>query len=275
MPEGERHIVLVGCGNIGSAILKIWHDRLDNTSFHVLDPSPKEEITGRSNTNWHTTPESLFTACKTPDILILAVKPQIMKNVCAGLASHLTEDTLILSIAAGQKLSNFESFFSNKQPVIRAMTNTPAAIGKGATVAVANTNVSDTQKALATDIMATLGLIEWVKDENLLDAVTALSGSGPAYVFLLIEALAAAGKELGLSNDLSEKLARETVIGAAALAENQPHIPPSTLRQNVTSPGGTTEAALNILMADNSFHFLLEKALKAAKNRSQQLSKQD
>jgi len=202
---------------------------------------------------------------------MLATKPQIMDNICAGLKDHLHKDTLILSIAAGKSIAYFEGYFGNDHPIIRTMPNTPAAIGKGITVACPNAAVSAAQKKNAETLLKAGGLVDWLEDENLLNAVTALSGSGPAYIFHLIETLAKTGEQIGLSRDLAEKLARQTVIGSAALAEDDEGTPASQLRKNVTSPGGTTQAALEILM-DGRLEEIYKEALNAAKTRGEELS---
>ena len=186
--------------------------------------------------------------------------------------NNTSKDALILSIAAGQSLAALESFFAAGQPVVRSMPNTPAAIGKGVSAAITNRHVSDKQKAMASRLLEASGTVSWIADESLMDAITALSGSGPAYVFYLIEALAKAGETIGLDPQLSMSLARQTVIGSAALAEDSCDIPAEILRKNVTSPGGTTEAALKILM-DGEFQALLNEALKAAKDRGIELGK--
>lgn len=205
------------------------------------------------------------------DICVLATKPQIMDKICPALQEKLSDGTPVLSIAAGKSIGYFENFFGAQHPIIRAMPNTPAAIGKGITVAVPNPLVSELQVAQAHALLMAGGDVEWLDDENLMDAVTALSGSGPAYIFYLIETLEKTGQKLGLSPNMSAKLARQTVIGSAALAESDADTPASTLRENVTSPGGTTAAALNVLM-DGRLEKIYEEALTAARNRGQELN---
>lgn len=206
------------------------------------------------------------------DICILAVKPQVMKDVCAVLKPLITPNCLILSVAAGQNIGNFESYFGEQQPIIRIMPNTPAAIGKGMSVAVANAHPTNEQKDLSTKLLECSGKVEWVEDETLMDAVTAVSGSGPAYIFYLIEALTKAGENAGLDADMAMTLARQTVIGSAALAEQDADTPASTLRENVTSPNGTTQAALDVLM-DGRLQEIYNEALIAARERGKELSK--
>ncbi len=263
-------ITLAGCGKMGSALLEGWLNAFPTYEFGALEPGALPDSLSKKITH-AASADDLSEFIKKSDIIVMAVKPQIMEDVCAQLKPHINSGALILSIAAGQSLSRFAYYLSVNQPVIRAMPNTPAAIGKGMSVAVANTNVTPQQKQTAHELLARTGLIEWVQDEALLDAVTAVSGSGPAYVFHLIEALSAAGTEAGLSSQLSETLARQTIIGAAALAEAEPNTTAETLRQNVTSPGGTTAAALEILM-NGDLQKIMNAAIIAAKTRSQDLS---
>ena len=178
---------------------------------------------------------------------------------------------MILSVAAGKTIHYFEDQLNIKQPIIRAMPNTPAAIGKGITVCTANKLVSDDQKNICTTLLETVSVVEWIDDESLMDAVTALSGSGPAYVFYMVEAMAAAGESIGLSEELSKKLARHTVSGAGALLEASDE-EVSQLRINVTSPGGTTAAALDVLMSDEGIAKIMRRAMQDAKARSKELA---
>lgn len=205
------------------------------------------------------------------DIVTLAVKPQIMTTVCHGLKEILPDGFPVLSIAAGKSTTYFQEQFSKDTPIIRAMPNTPAAIGKGITALYATDTVTDEQKAMAEELMGAAGQTLWLEDEDQMDAVTAVSGSGPAYVFYLIEAMALAGEKAGLDKEHAKQLARQTVIGAAALAEKEKGLPATILRENVTSPGGTTEAALEVLM-DGQFQDLMDKAIAAATARGKELS---
>ncbi|PCJ99891.1 MAG: pyrroline-5-carboxylate reductase [Zetaproteobacteria bacterium] len=259
---------LIGCGKMGSAMMESW---LNNNLVHhvnVIDPSPlPEHLSNDPRVHYYASYQSGISA---PDILVLAVKPQILKEASQQIAQDISADTVLLSIAAGQSLATLEEIFGAEQPIIRTMPNTPAAIGKGISVSVANGYVTATQKIIAEILLSASGIHKWIDDEHLMDAVTALSGSGPAYIFHFIEALAHAGERLGLDGDLSIALARQTVIGSAALAEHNPDTSAATLRENVTSPGGTTQSALNILM-DGRFQDLLNEALNAAKKRSQEL----
>ncbi len=207
---------------------------------------------------------------KSAAIVIFAVKPQVMGAVVPHYASLAGADTVFLSIAAGCTIKLFESHLGAR-PVVRSMPNTPAAIGLGMTVACANGHVSEAQKAQCQMLLEAVGEVAWVSDEAEMDPITAVSGSGPAYVFLLIESLAAAGVEEGLAPDLAMRLARATVRGAGELASRSQDAP-SQLRVNVTSPGGTTAAALDVLMAEEGLGHLLQRAVAAATRRSKELA---
>lgn len=260
-------LTLVGCGKMGGAMLHGWIAAAPDEKFYVVEPNGLPPGLDHPNiTLTQTVPGD-------SDIIVLAVKPQIMAELCATL--NPTPGALILSIAAGQSLENFASYFGPDQPVIRAMPNTPAAIGRGITVMVANKNVTQDQKQKASKYLSAVGAVEWIEDESLMDAVTALSGSGPAYIFHMVEALTEAGTANGLPPDLSARLARATLTGSAALLDSNPNTAPATLRQNVTSPGGTTEAGLEILMAqDTGLSHLMKKTITAATTRSKTLRTQ-
>jgi pyrroline-5-carboxylate reductase len=263
-------VTLIGCGKMGSAMLRGWLAAGLTETIYVLEPSglPDEF---KDDTRVHLLPSAVSLA--KPDIVVLAVKPQIMNEVCQSIKNGITASTLILSIAAGQKIAGFEKQFGTGQPIIRCMPNTPASIGQGITVAVANPRVSVNQRQVAEILLRSIGMVEWIDDERHMDAVTALSGSGPAYVFYLIEILAKAGAASGLEPDFAMRLARQTVIGSAALAAAESDVPAATLRKNVTSPGGTTEAALKTLMDQDALQNLFGLALKRATDRSVELSK--
>lgn len=272
MIENPRYkIALAGCGKMGAAMATAWLnagmvDRLD-----ILDPSPLPPSIAVHKAVTAYTDESAFHANADHwDVLVIAVKPQILAALCKNL-SPLPARTPVLSIAAGQSLLNFADLFGAHHPVIRAMPNTPAAIGHGMTVAVPAPSVTKDQKTMADALLSAFGKTAWIDDEGLMDAVTALSGSGPAYVFYLIEAMAKAGVAAGLPEDIAMSLARQTVIGAAALAESDPSTPADILRANVTSPNGTTAAALDVLM-DGKFQDILTRAIARAAERSRELS---
>lgn len=245
---------------MGSALYGGWKDNPDY-AISILDPS---------EAGAYKSPDEI--ANKSFDIIVLAVKPQIMDEACQSLRSAKIISSLYVSIAAGKSLKFFEDIFGADVAVIRTMPNTPAMIGQGITIGIANKNITTDQKVITENLLKVSGTFEWISDETLMDAVTALSGSGPAYIFLLIEELAKAGIAAGLPKDLAVKLARQTVIGSAALAAHQSDVPASTLRKNVTSPGGTTEEALKILMAENGLGDLMNHAVQAALKRSRELS---
>ena len=273
--QPDLSIALIGCGKMGSALLRGWLASGQIKHVYVLDPGglPEEfEDEAPARVTFYDKPEMFAGARPPASVFVIAVKPQIMDEVCHAIKKSVPADALVLSIAAGQTIAKFENYFGASQPVIRSMPNTPAAIAKGVTVGCPNAHVTSAQKTLADNLLKAVGHVEWIADEGLLDAVTAVSGSGPAYIFLLIEAMAAAGVKAGLKADFAMKLARQTVIGSAALADAD-LLPAETLRKNVTSPGGTTAAALDILMAPSGMQDLFDKAIAAATARSKELSR--
>ncbi|MDH5722363.1 MAG: pyrroline-5-carboxylate reductase [Alphaproteobacteria bacterium] len=268
-PQKAR-ITLVGCGKMGGALLRGWVDSHMIESAIVIDPHQASDLFSDNKAiEFLNTPPKSYD--KGSDLLIIAVKPQILHESGKEIAKTLPISVPILSIAAGQNLTSLGNIFGSSRPIIRTMPNTPASIGKGMSVCVSNANTSSAQKQLAQMLLETSGKVEWIEEESLMDAVTALSGSGPAYVFYLIEMLEKSGIELGLPPEMARILSRQTVIGSAALAEHDPDIPASVLRENVTSPGGTTEAALRVLM-DGRAQNILTEALIAAKQRSKDLN---
>ncbi len=270
--QNKYVITLVGCGRMGGAMLRGWLNSDIDAHYVVVEPNGEPEfIKSEERVTFADSAQGIAQSAAQSDICILAVKPQVMKAICEVLAPLISKECLILSIAAGQTIANFENYFGSDQPIIRVMPNTPAAIGKGMSVAVANPHASDEQKALTTQILECSGKAEWIDDEDLMNAVTAVSGSGPAYIFYLIEALAKAGENAGLDQNTAMTLARPTVVGSAALAENDADTPASTLRENVTSPNGTTQAALDVLM-DGRMQEIFNEALLAAKKRGEELA---
>ncbi len=254
---------------MGEAMLRSWFNLNLVSHIRIIDPNPiSDDLINTPEVSYQSSYDN--TPIST-EFLILAVKPQILKEACTGLMQNVTQDCTIISIAAGQTLENLENLFSSTTPIVRVMPNTPASIGKGVSVAIANADVQEDKKTAITKLLEACGQCHWLENEDLMDSVTALSGSGPAYVFYLIEALAESGKELGLSKEMAMSLARQTVIGSAALAEHTPNTPAATLRENVTSPGGTTQAALEKMM-DGRFQTLINEALIAAKNRAKELN---
>ena len=259
--------VLAGAGKMGGAMLRGWLARgLDPHRLVVVEPSPSPEISALSARGVKLNPHDGGTA----DTLVIAVKPQTFREAAARLKPFAGEGTLVLSIMAGTTIAALQAVVGGA--VVRAMPNTPAAIGRGITVAVAAGNVSAAQRQAADALLKATGAVEWVDDESLMDAVTAVSGSGPAYVFLLAEELARAGVAAGLPEQLAVRLARETVAGAGELLHGS-ELSAATLRQNVTSPGGTTAAALDVLMGHEGLQRLMIRAVAAATARSKELAK--
>ena len=260
-------IVLAGAGKMGGAMLTGWLARgLDPRHVVVIDPMPSPDISALTAKGVRLNQSETAAA----DALIVAVKPQMFREAGDALKRWVAPSTLVVSIMAGTTIAALQEVCGGA--VVRAMPNTPAAIGRGITVAVPDVNVSAAQRATADALLRATGAVEWVDDEALMDAVTAVSGSGPAYVFLLAEELARAGVAAGLPEVLAVRLARDTVSGAGELL-NRSDLPAATLRQNVTSPGGTTAAALSVLMGEDGFAPLLTRAVAAATARSKELAK--
>ena len=262
-------LVLVGAGKMGGAMLDGWlRLGLDPKQVVVLDPQPTNEVAGLAARGLRLNPG--METVRDAAVIVLAVKPQAASDAVPALASLVGSQTVVVSIMAGRTLAFLEKALPDAA-IVRAMPNTPAAIGRGITVAVGNGRVSQAARDLAQALLAATGEVEWVEDEALMDAVTAVSGSGPAYVFLLAEALAQAGAAAGLPTELAERLARATVAGSGELLHRS-LLPPATLRANVTSPGGTTAAALDVLMAKDGLDPLMIRAIAAATNRSRDLA---
>jgi pyrroline-5-carboxylate reductase len=266
----KNPLALVGAGKMGSALMAGWLDQgLDPDAALVFDPAPPPEasaLLSRAGVAVAEHPRQGQTAAA----IVIAVKPQIIADVLPDLRPLLGPDTVCLSIAAGPTLANLEAGLG-PAAIVRSMPNTPAQVGRGITAAVANPRVQPAQKALVTELLEAVGEVVWVDDEAHIDAVTAVSGSGPAYVFLLAECLAEAGIDAGLPPEVADQLARATVVGAGELLRCS-DLPHHQLRENVTSPGGTTAAALEILMSEEGLGLLMTRAVAAAKKRSQDLS---
>ena len=262
-------ILLAGAGKMGGAMLTAWLAQgLDPKSVAVIEPHPSGDIGALATRGIRLNPAPQ--AIGDVATLVVAVKPQMFREAGAMLKSVVAPSTLVVSIMAGTPIAVLEEVCGGS--VVRAMPNTPAAIGRGITVAVAANNVSAAQRAIADALLRATGSVEWVDDESLMDAVTAVSGSGPAYIFLLAEELARAGIEAGLPAELATRLARETVAGSGELLHRSA-LSSATLRQNVTSPGGTTAAALDVLMGDGGMQQLMIRAVAAATRRSKELAK--
>lgn len=262
-------VVLAGAGKMGGALLTGWLAQgLDGGDVVVIEPHPTDDIAALSARGVRLNASASDVGAVST--LVVAVKPQMFAEAAAVLRGYVGPSTLVVSIMAGKPIAALSEQLGGH--VVRAMPNTPAAIGRGITVAVAAGNVTPAQRSIADALLRATGGVEWVDDEALIDAVTAVSGSGPAYVFLLAEELARAGVEAGLPEALAMTLARATVAGSGELLHRS-DLDAATLRKNVTSPGGTTAAALEVLMADDGFRPLLTRAVAAATKRSKELAK--
>lgn len=264
-------LVLVGAGKMGGAMLEGWlKGGAEASRIVALDPAPPPEVKAvieAAGVRLNPDVASINDA----EVVIIAVKPQLMEDVLPGVVSLKGSKPLILSVAAGKTIASFERHFGADAAVIRTIPNTPAAVGRGITAMAANPHVSPAQLSLARSLLEAVGDVVTVENEAMIDAVTAVSGSGPAYVFYLTECLAAAGEKVGLPKDLAMQLARATVAGAGELMR-QSGTEAATLRQNVTSPKGTTYAALQVLMAEDGMQPLFDKAIDAATKRSRELA---
>ncbi|MGC2857265.1 pyrroline-5-carboxylate reductase [Novispirillum sp. DQ9] len=262
-------ILLVGCGKMGGAMLGGWLDQgTDPASILVVDPHAGGLPPGvRAVASWDDLPAGLGA-----EVVVLAVKPQVMADVVAPYAALAKPGTVFLSIAAGKTIAFFRGLLGEHAAIVRAMPNTPSAVGRGMTVLCAGPGVGAAQRAACATLVDGIGRVAWIEDEAQMDAVTAVSGSGPAYVFHMVEALAEAGAAAGLPADLAMLLARQTVAGAGELLHQAPE-EAAELRRNVTSPGGTTAAALEVLMnPDDGLPPLMRRAIDAAARRSRELA---
>lgn len=271
----DGKLVLVGAGKMGGAMLEGWlAGGLAPSDVVVQDPAPPPEIAdllqkhGIASAN--TLSASEFNV--PPAVILMAVKPQVMDDVFPSVAPLAGPNTVTLSIAAGKTVESFERHLAPERAVVRTIPNTPAAVGRGITACVGNAHATAKHRDVCTSLLSAIGEVGWVDDESLIDVATAVSGSGPAYVFLLAESLAKAGVAAGLDSALASRLAQATVAGAGELMR-QSDLPPSTLRENVTSPNGTTYAALQVLMSDgDGMDQLMERAVDAATKRSRELA---
>ncbi|CUJ85951.1 Pyrroline-5-carboxylate reductase [Shimia thalassica] len=262
----EQGLVLLGCGKMGSAMLEGWlKDGLPASSVWVQDPYPSEWV---QNSGVHVN-EGLPAK---PAIVLIAVKPQMMADALPVLVAMGNGGTLFLSVAAGIGIDHYETVLGQDTPIIRAMPNTPAAVGRGITAIIGNARADISQMDLADSLLSAVGQVVRLDNEGQMDAVTGVSGSGPAYVFHMIETLAAAGEAQGLAPELAMSLAKATVAGAGALAEAADETP-AQLRVNVTSPNGTTQAGLGVLMDEEAgLPALMNKTVAAAADRSRELA---
>lgn len=262
-------LLLVGAGRMGGALLRGWLNLgLDPARVHVLDPALPAEMQAFCIARG----VKLGAPAEAPEVLVLAIKPQTFAGAAPALEAFIGPETLIVSILAGKTLAGMTDHLPGARAVVRAMPNLPAAIGAGITGAFANAAVTPRQKETAQALLAAGGAVVWLDDESLIDAVTAISGSGPAYVFYLAECLTQAGLAQGLAPDIAARLARATIEGAGALLAATPEASAEKLRADVTSPGGTTEAALKELMGGDALADLIARAVAAARERARQLS---
>lgn len=269
----EGPLLLVGAGKMGGALLEGLIARgLAPSRVRVQDPAPPSEIVAFLSRHGIAAEARIEAMPSSPGVIIAAVKPQVMDDVFPSVARFADAGTLTVSIAAGRMLESFETLLPPGSAVVRAMPNTPAAIGRGITVCAANAHVTPAHRQLCEGLMSAVGEVAWVENEALMDAVTAVSGSGPAYVFLLAEALEKAAIAAGLDAALARRLARATVSGSGELLARS-DLDAGELRRNVTSPGGTTAAALSVLMRENGVPDLLTEAVLAGAGRSRELAK--
>jgi pyrroline-5-carboxylate reductase len=265
-------LLLVGAGRMGGALLSRWLERgLDRQRILVQDPDPAPEVRQLLAKHGLLAYPAVAELAEPPAVIVVAVKPQVMDDVLSALARLVGPYTVLISIAAGRTIRSLEAGLPAGTAVVRAMPNTPAAIGLGITVCCANAHVTEDQQGLCDALLSVVGEVAWVADESQVDAATAISGSGPAYVFLFAECLAEAGKAAGLEKALATRLANATVSGSGALLR-QSGLEAAALRRNVTSPQGTTAAALSVLMSEDGLQPLLTRAVLAALQRSRELS---
>lgn len=262
-------LALIGYGKMGSAMLGGWQKSNIAESYAIIDPAVK---TPPANSFLFSSVEELHNNFN-PDCIVFAVKPQLASKLIPEYRIFTKNNCLFISIMAGINITKLSEYLTKDAKIIRAMPNTPASIGRGITVFCGSENINEDNKNTAVSLLSAVGKTIWSDDENIMDAVTAVSGSGPAYVFLLIEAMTDAGINAGLSPDMAAKLARETVIGSAKLVEIEKTTTAKKLRENVTSPNGTTATALDILMdSNNGLPKLMEQAIVAATKRGKKLS---
>ena len=275
MTSAAGGVMLVGCGKMGGALLNGWIEAgRSPATITIVEPDAAtyaKAVSSLPDGFVHVTSPHELSGAYRPSVIVLAVKPQAMDEVAPSFRRFVDEGATVLSIAAGRTVDYFQDALGKRAAIVRAMPNTAAAIGRGITAAIANAHVTAEHHALCDALLTAVGDVVWLTDEGQMDAVTAVSGSGPAYVFLLTECMAKAGEAAGLPAALAAQLARATVAGAGALLVVSPE-EPDKLRKNVTSPGGTTEAALKILMAPDGLAPLMAKAIAAAAQRSHELA---
>lgn len=262
----DTHIGFIGGGNMARSLIGgLLADGFAAERLHVADPNPDTTSALASQFGIRISPDNqtLLSRCA---VVVLAVKPQVLKQVCTALDTSAHADTLFISIAAGIRSTDIDRWLGGERALVRTMPNTPALVQSGATALYATARVNATQRDRAESILRAVGLTLWLNDEVQMDAVTALSGSGPAYFFLVMEAMERAGHELGLSSEAARLLTLQTAFGAAKMALESDN-PPAELRRRVTSPGGTTERAVQSLQA-GGLESLFTEALRAARDRA-------
>ena len=268
----DGSLLLVGCGRMGDALLQGWlNEGLKAEAVHIVEPYDAAHAALRDRGCHCYLSTDALPADFRPTLVLFAIKPQMIPAALPAYRHFARPETVFLSIAAGTTIASFAAFLGGEAAIVRGMPNTPAAVGRGMTVLVANAHAATSQRDLCGALLAAVGETAWVEEESLLDAVTAVSGSGPAYVFHLVECMAAAGRAAGLPEKLAMRLARATVSGAGELLYQAPE-EAAQLRRNVTSPGGTTQAALEVLMADAGLAPLVARAVTAAADRSRELA---
>lgn len=266
----DKRICFVGAGNMANAIVGGLVQK-GLPASNITASAPSEDHLAQIKANWgiHISGDNVASV-KQADIVVLSVKPQVLKQVCEDLSPSLTHQPLIISIAAGIELNSLSEWLGQGHAIVRCMPNTPAQVLKGASGLFANNCVSDEQKALSFELFSGIGLVEWLSDESQMHSVTALSGSGPAYIFLMIEAMEAAAIKQGIKPETARKLAAQTVLGAAQMILNS-DVSPAQLKKNVMSPGGTTERAIQVF-EQNNLVGIVDQAMQAAADRSEELA---
>lgn len=266
----DKKICFVGAGNMANAII----GGLVQNGFmasNIIASAPSKEHLEQIKANWGvTTSSDNGISVKQADIIVLSVKPQVLKQVCEELSAHLAHQPLIISIAAGVELNSLNKWLGSQHAIVRCMPNTPAQVLKGASGLIANEHVSQEQRVLSAELFSGIGVVEWLAAESQMHSVTALSGSGPAYIFLMIEAMEAAAIKQGMDASTARKLAAQTVLGAAQMVLNS-DVAPAQLKKNVMSPGGTTERAIQVFEQNNLLG-IVDNAMQAAADRSVELA---
>jgi pyrroline-5-carboxylate reductase len=267
-----RSLLLIGAGKMGGAMLEGWLKLgLAPEQVTIIDPGlPQERREALAKRGIGFAGKSV--SARHAEVVVLAIKPQMLDQAALDLNMLINEQTLLISVMAGKTIADIRARLPRLGAIIRAMPNTPAAVGRGISALVAEACADTPQRSMAERLLRGIGQVEWLDEERLIDAVTAVSGSGPAYVFHMVEALAAAGAAAGLPGDLALRLARATVEGAGELLYRQPETSAARLRENVTSPGGTTAAALGVLMAPEGLTDLMSRTVAAAKQRAEELA---